>query len=120
MSDSNIRPEDHPRYLAPVEDFKPPKEEPTYLEAQINHHQALLATFSTEGWKTVKKVLEARRDSHIEALTLVTGATEIAAIFGLRQGLALLEMMLGLEDKAKQALKQDSELLYKIRNREEK
>ncbi len=115
-----MRPEEDPRYLAPISEFVPRGETSDALEAQIQQNQEMLATFSTMGWRYVRSILEDRRDAHIDALTKVTGAHDLDAIFGLRQGLHLIEEMLGLEELARTRLKHDSEMLNKLRNREAK
>jgi hypothetical protein len=114
-----MRPEDDPRYLAPVQDFVPRGETTEALENQIALNGSMLSTFSTEGWRYVRMILEDRRDAHISALTKVSSnAMTMDVIFGLRQGLHIIEELLGLEDLAKERLKHDSELLNKLRNRE--
>jgi hypothetical protein len=115
---SDPRPEDDPRYLPPVAEFVPRGETPEALEAAIDKHMAMLATFDSPGWELMKTNLEERRQGHIDGLTKITGVDTMDAIHGLRVGLRLLEEMLGQEDYSKKLLKRDSEKLNKIRKRE--
>ncbi len=115
-----MKPEEDPRYLAPVSEFVPRGETSDALEAQIQQNGEMLATFSTMGWRYIKSILEDRQQAHLDALTKVNGAQDLNIIYGLRQGLALMNEMLSLEDLARDRLKHDSEMLNKLRNREGK
>jgi hypothetical protein len=116
----DLRPEDDPRYLPPPVEFVPKGDQPAHLEERIAINGAILSTFASEGWVHIKGVLERRKESHINALCSVTGAHDLDAIFGLRQGLYLINQLIDLEDTARAELKRDSENLHRIRNREEK
>lgn len=115
----DLRPEDDPRYLAPVKPFIPKADTPEELESALAYHGAMLSMFSTPGWKELQNILKNRRDHAIKALTSINGETEVFGIYALRQRLALVEELLGFEETSKKASALAQERLSKLRTREE-
>ena len=105
---------DH-RELPPIAPFIPRGTSAEELEANIAYHSDLLAMFSTKGWRSLQEILTSRRDSQLHSLTSFGGVETIEEVYAIRQGLALCNELLGLEEASRKAVARGNEMLHKVR-----